>query len=195
MADSSRSLREVYASATTLRTKLDEYTDRNTDAYRSDLNGAIAALRECQDLISRLSLFSPNETLEDITSNEIQYLLVDYQLADLLQRSYSEEREAQLRQTQIAYEKFLETLNDYEVLSTGDKKLYERYLENRGAFAVVASTDPTTKRNEKVNRFKQEKELKQKLEVRFSPNNSIPQTILTHQCAVHPPKPSHSRIR
>ena len=51
------------------------------------------------------------------------------------------------------------------MLSTTDQKLYERYVENMKDFALVSSNDPGARRDTKIARFKQENELKLKLEV------------------------------
>ncbi len=54
------------------------------------------------------------------------------------------------------------------MLSTGDRKLYERYMENRDEFSLISSNDPGARRDTKIARFKQENELKLKLEVSSS---------------------------
>jgi hypothetical protein len=57
------------------------------------------------------------------------------------------------------------------MLSTGDRKLYERYMENRDEFSLISSNDPGERRDTKIARFKQENELKLKLEVSPSTNH------------------------
>ena len=94
-----------------------------------------------------------------------RYLTVNYILAELLQRSYSADRENVLRRAVESYEKYLETLEEYELLSAGDKKLYERYMDNPSAFSLASTNDAAARRSIKVARFREEKELKQKLEV------------------------------
>jgi hypothetical protein len=56
-------------------------------------------------------------------------------------------------------------LDEYDLLSPADKKLFERYLENPSAFTLAPMNDAATRREVKVARFRLEKELKQKLEV------------------------------
>lgn len=51
------------------------------------------------------------------------------------------------------------------MLSTSDRKLYERFLENRDDFSLISNTDPAARRDTKIARFKKENELKLKLEV------------------------------
>lgn len=97
-------------------------------------------------------------------------MTVDYLLADLLQRSSGPDREAVLRRALTEYEKYLMRLHEYDLLSPDDKKLHERYLENPSTFALASINDVATRRQVKVARFREEKELKQKLEVSYLTN-------------------------
>ena len=56
-------------------------------------------------------------------------------------------------------------MDNYRLLSKSDKKLLERYLEARDEFTLIQGTDIAARRTTKIARFKQEKELKLKLEV------------------------------
>ena len=76
------------------------------------------------------------------------------------------DRKGVLRRSQIAYERFLHLLDTYIMLSKSDKKLLERFLETRDEFSLLASNDASTRRDTKIKRYKQESELKLKLEVR-----------------------------
>ena len=100
---------------------------------------------------------------ELIPSSWFRYLTVDYHLADLVQRSYSSDREASLRRALQQYERYLTRLDDYELLNDSNKKLYERYTENPSTFSLTPVNDAATRREVKITRFKEEKELKQKI--------------------------------
>lgn len=94
-----------------------------------------------------------------------RYLTVEYHIAELLQRSYNSDRESTLRRALGEYEKYLARSEDYELLNTNDKKLYERYVANPSSFSLTQTNDPATRREVKISRFKEEKELKERLEV------------------------------
>ena len=51
------------------------------------------------------------------------------------------------------------------MLSKSDAKLLEAYNEDKQNFSTVSTTDATARRDIKIKRFREEKELKQKLEV------------------------------
>ncbi|GME62055.1 TAP42-like protein [Neofusicoccum parvum] len=67
-----QSLRGLFASAEVKRKELEASYDSNSDAYQQKLNSAIATYEECLRVADRVSLFSPNETLEDVSSGDIQ---------------------------------------------------------------------------------------------------------------------------
>ena len=65
-------LREKYDFAERLRKELDDLYDSSDKAYQENLLSAIAAYRECADLIERMSLFSANESLEEVATGEMR---------------------------------------------------------------------------------------------------------------------------
>ena len=71
-----------------------------------------------------------------------------------------------LKQAQKGFESYLALLDSYVMLPAPDRKLYERYLDNRDEFSLMSSSDPATRRDVKIARFKQESQLKSQLEVR-----------------------------
>jgi len=101
-----------------------------------------------------------------LTNPDRRYLTVDYTLAELKTRAYGDDRIASLKQSSELLESFLTRLDQYALLNSPDRKLYERFLESRGTFRVIATNNPEDKRKIKIGRFQEEKVLKQKLEVR-----------------------------
>lgn len=96
-----------------------------------------------------------------------RYLLIDYHLGDLYTRTSSPDRKTALTQARVAYERFLNRLDSYAVLSGSSKKLNEVYNENPTTFSTISTTDFTARRAAKIENFKLEKDLKQKIDVRF----------------------------
>lgn len=78
-------------------------------------------------------------------------------------------RKGVLERAREAYEKYLGLLDNYGMLSKADKRLHERFMENKNEFALLSISDITARRDTKISRFKQEQELKLKLEVSKQP--------------------------
>ncbi|KAI5301814.1 hypothetical protein KEM56_001335 [Ascosphaera pollenicola] len=143
--------------------ELDTAADSTSETYKDQLRNAINKLEECQNRIAQVSLFSSNESLEDINTSDLPYLTVDYHLAELLQRSYGEDRLKSLRSISSVYDSFLERLDNYGLLSAGDKKLYEQYVEHPQTFTLAPASNPAARRETKISRFTEEKKLKETL--------------------------------
>ncbi|KAL5330412.1 hypothetical protein ACEPPN_003939 [Leptodophora sp. 'Broadleaf-Isolate-01'] len=161
---SEQSIRSLYNSAEKQRKDIEASWDSNTATYQQNLAAAIATYDDCLKLADRLSLFSPNETLEDLTSGDLQYLLINYRLADLILRISSKDRKSTLQRAREAYEKYLSLLDHYEILDTAQKKLYSDYTEYPKTFSTINNADPSLRRGAKIANFKLEKELKSKLD-------------------------------
>jgi immunoglobulin-binding protein 1 len=167
MADENpdRSLRAVYSEARSKRDQLDNLEPRS-GIFEDTLQGTLQDLARCQKMIQDLSIFSPNEELEDLSTQSIQYLTVDYLIAELLQKSYDNNRLAALRKISNLLHNFLVRLDQYSMLSTDNRKLFERYQETKERFDLLPA-NPEERRKTKIKRFKEEKDLKVKLEVRI----------------------------
>ena len=94
-----------------------------------------------------------------------RYLLIDYYLAELELKGTLLDRKTTLNKAQQAYERYLTLLDTYSILSTPDKKLFNRFLDNKNEFSLSPSSDPSKRRETKIARFKQEKQLQLKFEV------------------------------
>ncbi|KAK3951272.1 TAP42-like protein [Pseudoneurospora amorphoporcata] len=165
-----RSLKATFAAAEEKRLSLENSPPSPSD-YADALSAAIKLYQSCLNQISLLSLFSSNEGLEDLNTNDLPYLLVNYHLAELIQKIPSPtpspaERKRLLAQAREAYERYLHLLDSYEgLLDPTYKKLLERYTDSPTEFSVVdaSASDPNARRNAKIANFKAEKELRQKL--------------------------------
>lgn len=166
MAEEHRSLKGVYIDAENKRQELEGLASSNSEEYQDILSSAIKLYEECLQVVDDISLFSPNETLEDVSSGDLQYFLINYQLAELVQKLTGiEQRRGNLARARSLYERFLNLLDTYDMLSKGDTKLLEQYHDSPDQFSVASTSDATARRETKINRFREEKNLKQQLEV------------------------------
>ena len=90
---------------------------------------------------------------------------MDCLLAENKIRAYDGDRQRSLLEAAGLFEGFWTRLDQYQLLSTLDRKLYERYLDQRSSFRIVPSDSAEEKRRIKIARFQEEKSLKQKLQV------------------------------
>ena len=69
-----QNIRSLYAAAEKQRLTVEGSPSSNTDIYRETLDSAIKSYEQCRQLADSLSLFSPNETIEDVSSGDLQYV-------------------------------------------------------------------------------------------------------------------------
>jgi immunoglobulin-binding protein 1 len=118
-----------------------------------------------------LTSLSSTETRDLALTCDTRYMSIDYHLADLAQKIFTPDiagRKESLIRSQEFYERFLKLLDSYDLLSRPDAKLYESYTEDKRNFSTVSTKDAAARRDIKIARFKEEKELKRKLEVRIT---------------------------
>ncbi|KAM7213592.1 TAP42-like protein [Rhypophila decipiens] len=168
--DEPRSLKQVFADAETKRLSLENSTDTTSQSYLDTVSSAVQGYRDCLGFTEKLSIFSPNETFEDISTSDLPYLLISYYLAELTQKLPSgrnnspSERKTILASARESYERYLHIIDSYELLSPPYKKLLETYHGSPTTFSTVSSADPAARRNSKMANFKAEKELRTKLD-------------------------------
>lgn len=168
------SLGSLWAAAEEARIGIEATGNALDPDYGPKLADVIAKYATIQTHISSLSLFSPNESLEDLTTVTLQYLLCPARLASLTMRIPSESpsaRKSIIARARSHYEGFLNLLSSYSLLSdaplaTGaptHASLFKAYIENPADFSMTPSSDPNARRTSKMANYKAEKELKSKL--------------------------------
>ncbi|KAM3069605.1 Type 2A phosphatase-associated protein 42 [Clarireedia jacksonii] len=162
MTDSS--LKSLFDSAERQRLAIESSWSSNTQSYQQDVASTIKIFEDCCKLRDSLSLFSPNEILEDVNSGDLQYIAIEYRIAELYLKLASDDRKLVLHNARKGYESFLALLDQYEMLSQPNKKLYADYLDSPTTFSTISTTDPNARRGAKIANFKLEKELKKKFE-------------------------------
>lgn len=127
---------------------------------QKELEELIQQLKEIGAHVMQLRLFSPNEELEDISTTDLKYLMVPYMLAEVVGASRDmEKRLESLRQALVFWRAFAADCQRLRVGHQDDYVAIDREQE---------PTDPASKREEKIARYKRCKELDEKVAYLFS---------------------------
>ena len=169
MDGTSSNLRSQFNSAKAKEAELSQHSSATSDQYKDTLQEAITAYEACRSQVIQLALFSANEEFDEVATSDIQYLAIDFLLAELYLKYYGPDRASTLRKAVALYEAFLERLDDYGILGKEDKKLLERLQSEQMKFSLASMTDFGERRRIKISRYQEEKALKQKLQVRPGP--------------------------
>lgn len=153
------SLSEQFRTGQKLYSKIEKTELASTDQkYQEDVSNAIAYFSTCAKLVDKLDLFSSNETVDDVNTTDLKFILVYAYLGDLMTKLIGVDRLELLNKSKWYFEQFLRNVELYEILGEGDKKFIEE--QSNGIAKDVAK-----KRIEKIERYKREKETKAKLEM------------------------------
>ncbi|THG97687.1 hypothetical protein EW026_g4363 [Hermanssonia centrifuga] len=109
--------------------------------------------------MASLSLFSPNETLADISSRDLVFLFVPFVVAELENRARTTSPQGRIEhigRAQAYLREFLSQLETYEVVPVREKALYEQ--------RASSVADPAKRRELKIKQYQKEKELRVKIE-------------------------------
>jgi immunoglobulin-binding protein 1 len=165
-------LQAAWTAAESQRALLLHAPTQNDPAYQTRLARTLAALDALRDGVSRAALFSTNESLDDVATRELRFLLVDARHAELVEktrrgeRAEAEEREGVLRESREGWVAFLERARAYGLLDKEQEGMWERVGRDGDGFEVVqAGMEAGRRREARIAGFRAEKELKAKLEV------------------------------
>ncbi|KAF8042854.1 hypothetical protein BT93_A1242 [Corymbia citriodora subsp. variegata] len=113
----------------------------------------IEALRKCEDMISKLGLFSANETKDDISTSNLKYILVPFYLAELTEKVAADDRVPLLKASQGKLKEFVSFCEAMELVP---KEELETSVHG-------GSNQMVDRRARKIARFKRQKAAESKL--------------------------------
>lgn len=163
MSEDGQTLREVYDAAEKHRQDLEQAVSRATTSFQEKLTTTLQLYEQCLLIAERISLFSPNESLEDVSTTDLRYLTINYRLGELRMNVSTSNRKTTILNTRSSYVSYLKQLDGYDILSKNDAKLLEAYEESPDTFSTTGTQDPARRREQKIQRFREEKALKQTL--------------------------------
>jgi len=131
----------------------------NDENFQKQVNDAIRHFTRASILVQQLSIFSINETVEDINTSDLKFLLIKVYLGELYLKivNPNSDREKILETAKKNLNEYLSNCELYELFSQKDKEYLEAKLTNK-------TFNAARNREEKIARYKREKETKNKIE-------------------------------
>ncbi|KAH9325988.1 hypothetical protein KI387_006166, partial [Taxus chinensis] len=119
-----------------------------------NLKRACELLHQCELMIDRLGLFSPNEGKEDISTADLKYLLVPFYLGELTEKILDSNRLKIVKTSQFHLKEFVSICEKLELVPK----------EELEALVQDGTDMPEARRAKKVTRFKRQKAAESKLQ-------------------------------
>ncbi|KAH9484117.1 hypothetical protein JR316_0003597 [Psilocybe cubensis] len=155
---SAPSLPALFGSVLKTTTKLAELPTME-DQTQELVEECLKNLRDLHSHIIDLSIFSPNETLEDISTRDLVYLAVPYVFAEVqgrMKTTVRVDRMNSLIQAERYIQNFIGLLEKYEIVPEDERTLFDRKTANVADFSK--------RRELKINQYKKERELKARID-------------------------------
>lgn len=160
-----------------LEQEMEKASDESSDGYLLKRKKAIEIFRKCSYMLDELHLFSGNETLEEVSTSEIRYFLNDALLGwcvGKVNSSLSSIRLVALEEAKQSIIKYLKLTKSYSFHNYNMEKFQNDNHETRIEQISVNLADKQAafdmnllnqayERNEKIKRFKEQKELESQL--------------------------------
>ncbi|KAF9246397.1 TAP42-like protein [Melanogaster broomeanus] len=130
------------------------------DETQELVRDALSDLIRLSSRVANLSLFSPNETLEDISTRDLVYLSVPYIRAEVqnrLRTTDRDERMTNLMQIQSHLRTYIYSLETFDIVSETERVLY--------AQQPSSIKDAAKRREVKIKQYKAEQDLRTRIEV------------------------------
>ncbi|GAB4823929.1 hypothetical protein N2152v2_010975 [Parachlorella kessleri] len=169
-------LAELFLRATSIVRQLESKPSPAPET-RQFLQEGIRLLRLASQLVEAAGLFSPNEDKDDLATADLRYLLVPYYLGELLSQADPGDPGAKrsvLGSAQQQYMAYLQRVRQYDLLGREASALLAQLEEVAGSSSSSSRAsgvsngnwrpDPAELRQNKIMKFKREKQIKARLE-------------------------------
>eukprot|EP01127_Copromyxa_protea_P015652 TRINITY_DN4540_c0_g1_i2.p1 TRINITY_DN4540_c0_g1~~TRINITY_DN4540_c0_g1_i2.p1 ORF type:complete len:323 (+),score=72.26 TRINITY_DN4540_c0_g1_i2:30-971(+) len=152
------SLLQEYTKGCDLWAEIEEACCSKDPQYKQLVTDAIKAFQTAAVIVKMTDLYSKNEELNDINTASLQFLSIPYYLGCLYQKVPTlehSERLAQMKLSKQYLDEFTETCIRLKLFTANDIEAMKR----------TGEAPPDVRRTEKIERYKREKELNEKLKV------------------------------
>ncbi|KAJ1951113.1 Type 2A phosphatase-associated protein 42 [Dispira parvispora] len=131
-------------------------------AYQDQVQRCLSHFNRCRLMVNQLALFSTNESLDDLATGSLRYLVVEAYMGHLVQKLTSDSpstRPSLLKQARDHYDNFYRLCDAYGLVEPVDQRLYQQRLTKSNDSTLGVTNRPS--REEKITRFKRRKQLEQ----------------------------------
>ncbi|KAH9490413.1 Immunoglobulin-binding protein 1b [Bulinus truncatus] len=150
------------------------FLDKTNDSMASDkiqakIREGIKLAEKAIKMVNSLELFSRNEDIDEVSSNEIKYMMLSAFLGYFIGLNTHLPREHAVKQSKLHYTDFLKLMKSYNVINYDCHLLEEEDEENNDGVPPSYNrtrqdiTAMSAHRNNKIQRFKEKKAMEKRL--------------------------------
>ncbi|UXI17689.1 Rho GTPase-activating protein [Sarcoptes scabiei] len=140
----------------------------NEPEFQEKVKDAIGELEQLTKNINSLELFSLNESIEELSTNNLKFLLIPAILADFTMKIHQSDRVKVLEKAEVYYYDFLSRLKSYQLCSIDlEMKKDNHNLEtnaNKNRTEIDSLIQSANDRKSKIDRYMKTKTLEKEIE-------------------------------
>eukprot|EP00112_Aurelia_sp_Birch-Aquarium-sp1_P011918 Seg2501.3 transcript_id=Seg2501.3/GoldUCD/mRNA.D3Y31 product="Immunoglobulin-binding protein 1" protein_id=Seg2501.3/GoldUCD/D3Y31 len=132
----------------------------NSKETQDKIRTSIKHFSDSTNMVNLLGLFSSNEELEEVTSSNLRYFLLPAFMGELTLQQTNEDRQSDVARSKVYFIDFLERCKNYAITDLD----VTQYNEKEEKPSRNIQQNITSDRQSKIARYKETKELKDKIE-------------------------------
>lgn len=135
------------------------------NVVQAKVRTCIQILEDATRLVSSLGLFSTNENVDEVATNDLKFFLLPVLLGDLSLKLNSDDRLNILKVAEVYFQDFLQRCKDYSVggLYIPDRDQLMEYEEPPRHPGPLGFEEMARQREDKIRKFREAKDLESKL--------------------------------
>ncbi|GAB6019290.1 hypothetical protein CHUAL_000885 [Chamberlinius hualienensis] len=152
---------DAFQSFNNLDTKFDSTSGAH---FQNEVKRLIQMLEDATKMVTSLGMFSSNEDIEEVATNDIRFFLLPAILGSLVMKSMSEDRLHLLQTAEIYFKDFLQRCSDYGITQVNPKYFKDNSGESKPTATIPDVIEMAKERDDKIRRYKTRKEMQSKIE-------------------------------
>lgn len=148
--------------------------------YQDDVKSCIENLECCTRMVCKLSLFSTNEDVDEVTTGNLRFFLLPAFLGDLTLKTTGSDRKDCVRTANVYFKDFLKRCYCYKITKKDLSKYIENSQEtnnNKTQNGTAKKPPPSQTREEKILIYKENKNFSSKIETMQKRLSAQPEAI------------------
>ncbi|XP_067621649.1 immunoglobulin-binding protein 1 isoform X4 [Eurosta solidaginis] len=158
-ANGQQSLQEIFSQGWQEFEELDTSTlPFNSAEYQHKIKNTMSKFEAATTFVNQIGLFSPNELIDEVSTDSLQYLLLPFFLGKVALKLQHEDRGEVLKIAEVYFNDFLHRCKEYELCD--DQKMATN-AEGGNKDELAELMRAAHARNDKITQFRKKKELEE----------------------------------
>ncbi|XP_037938338.1 immunoglobulin-binding protein 1 [Teleopsis dalmanni] len=155
-----KELKNIFSAGETLFDELEETSLPFSSAdFQNKVKQSIECFEDATRIVSEVGMFSPNELIDEVSTESVQYLLLPFYLGKLTLKLNTHERLEILKVAEVYFNDFLKRCNEYELCDNKNVEVEKSQVKEISGNSLASLLRAANSRNEKIALYSKKKQL------------------------------------